>query len=367
MPSVQIRNNEATDIQGADVIRNGYQFMHEPIGGFAIWNGQFQLGSDPFPAEGWQTYSSVGTAYWNRQTNGVAGLYCARGGAVAMAIGPTICTLRYMPVDEDEDYDIECVARGKTANSRYSMGALCYDSAKAYIGTSWALANDTPGVAYVRESKTIGPTGDVAWVANTQYARPCWALQDDATLTDEWIEIDDCQFHHSVGVAAATIPRSVTLALNSFTTSKAAAVALLMAHGTAGVAYAPYAWRLDLNLFAEINIRFRLPLDWDSGAISCSIDYDSLASTSEDPAMRIYWSAISAGESTVADPAFIATDTLSIGMAPNILYQHTFTGTITPTAEEMIHLTLRSHIASVSQTFYIYIYAIRINYTAKCC
>jgi len=197
MPSVQIRNDQSTDIQGADVIRNGFQFLHEPIGGFAIWNGQFQLGGDPFP-EGWQTYSSVGTAYWNRETNGVAGLYCARGGAVAMAIGPTICTLRYMPVDEDENYDIECVAQGKTANSRYSMGALCYNSAKAYLGTAWALANNTPGVAYVRESRRIGPVGDVAWVANTAYARPCWALQNDATLTNEWIEIDDCQFKHSV-------------------------------------------------------------------------------------------------------------------------------------------------------------------------
>lgn len=204
MVAVQRRNDEAVDIQGADVIRNGYQFLMEPIGGFAIWNGQWSLGGDPFPS-GWQTYTSVGTAYWNRETNGVAGLYCARGGAVAMAVGPTICTLRYMPVDEDVNYGIECIARGKTVNSQYSMGALCFDSAKAYLGTAWALANDTPGVAYVRESKTIGPTGDVAWIANTQYARPCWALQDDATLTDEWIEIDDCQFHRAVAAGGTAV------------------------------------------------------------------------------------------------------------------------------------------------------------------
>ena len=194
MPSVQIRNDQATDIQGADVIRNAYQFFHEPIGDFGIWNGQFQLGSDPYPAEGWQTYSSVGTAYWNRQANGVAGLYCARGGAVAMAVGPTICTLRYMPVETTQNYDITCTARGNTVNSRYSMGALCYDTAKAYLGTTWALANSIPGLAYVRQNRVIGPGGDVNWIANTAYARPCWALQNDATLTNEWIEIDDCHF-----------------------------------------------------------------------------------------------------------------------------------------------------------------------------
>jgi len=341
--------------------------MLEPLGDFGIFNGQFQLGSDPYPAEGWQTYSSVGTAYWTRESNGIAGLYCARGGAVAMAIGPTICTLRYMPVDEDEDYDIECVAQGKTANSRYSMGALCYSGAKAYLGTVWALANDTPGVAWVRESKTIGPTGDVAWIANTKYARPCWALQDDATLTNEWIEIDDCQFHHSIGGGVATIDDSMYLALNSFCTSRAIGISGLVPRGTAAVTFRPYAWRMDLNYWAEMNIRFRLPLNWDSGSIACSIDFDFDTKSTEDPGLSVYWSAISAGESTVADPASAGAETVAVAPAADILYQHTFADTITPTAEEMIHLSLRTDPYSVAASLYIYIYSVRIDYTAKCC
>jgi len=197
MPSIQHRNNNLLDILAPDMIRNGYQYMHEPIGDFGIWNGQFQLGGDPFP-EGWEVYSMTGTAYWSREANGVAGKYCLRGGATGAAVGPTMCTLRYMPVDEDNDYDIECKARGLTGNSRYSMGALCYDSAKAYLGTVWALANDMPGVVWARQVKTIGPAGDVAWIKNTAYARPCWALQNDPTLGNEWIEIDDCRFLHSI-------------------------------------------------------------------------------------------------------------------------------------------------------------------------
>jgi len=194
MPSVQRRNDQSTDIQGADVISNGYQFMHEPIGDYGIWNGQFQLSGDPFP-EGWELLTTGTVA---RDTGGWAGNYCLKGGNAGMGTGGYAHTLRYFPVNDTErDYYISCVAKGSTANTLYNMGAICYDAAKAVTAIIWTLAapETAPGVAWVRRQRKIGPNGDVAWPANTRYCRPIWGLQTDQALTGEYIWIDDCQFH----------------------------------------------------------------------------------------------------------------------------------------------------------------------------
>jgi len=194
MPSIQHRNNNMPDILMPDVIRNGYRYMHEPIGDFGIWNGQFQLGGDPFP-EGWELWPT-GTIV--RDTGGWAGNYCLKGGNAGTGIGGYVNTLRYFPVnDTDRDYYISCVARGSTANTPYNMGAYCYDANKNLLGVVWTLAapETTPGVAWVRRQRKIGPNGDIAWPANTRYCRPCWGLQTNQGLTGEYIWIDDCQFH----------------------------------------------------------------------------------------------------------------------------------------------------------------------------
>jgi len=65
---------------------------------------------------------------------------------------------------------------------------------KASLGYVYSLNPFLPGVTWVTRQTRIGPNGDVAWLADTCYARVVVQLQYDATLAGAWAYADDIQF-----------------------------------------------------------------------------------------------------------------------------------------------------------------------------
>jgi len=194
---VQLRNSARFDLAGADAFQHGFQYLHEPLGDIAVWNGQFETGpgsgSPPGWPEGWELYTYTGGSV-SRVTGGFAGNYRMRGGQAGTGRGGYIVSLRYISVSEDDDYYIAAAFTATSVNGTVYLGCYCYDATKAYLGNAWAVSAATPGTSWVLYERRIGPTGDVAWQANTRYCRVVAILQYDNTLTNNYCYVDDIQF-----------------------------------------------------------------------------------------------------------------------------------------------------------------------------
>lgn len=197
MPPYQFRNPAMFDVGSSDVFRNGFQYLHEPLGGIAVWNGQFETGpGNGSPAgwpEGWELYTYAGGTV-DRVNGGFAGNWRMRGGQVGTGAGGYIVSLRFIPVSVSVDYNLGAAFIGSSVNSQIYLGCECYDAAKAGLGNVWTVGPVSPGVAWVHYQTVLGPAG-TAWPANTRYARVRCVLQSDATLTNDWAYVDHVEFY----------------------------------------------------------------------------------------------------------------------------------------------------------------------------
>jgi hypothetical protein len=199
----QSRNDEHNALHLPDLAGNGYQYWHEPFGDVGIWNGQFEQGPDTAP-EGWEVYTYAGGSV-TRTTGGLSGNYCMVGGQAGAGAGGYILSLRYIPVDLNTNYFLSAAFVGATANSRVSLGVECYTAAKVYIARATVVTNATPGVAWLRYHRRVGPAGDVAFPANTRYIRVIADLQNNAALNNDWAYVDDIQFQQAKPSQSATM------------------------------------------------------------------------------------------------------------------------------------------------------------------
>lgn len=197
MPSIQVRNDESQGIVQSDLAGNGYRSWHEPFGDMGVWNGQFETGPgsgspDGWP-EGWELILNNATSSITRVTGGWAGNWCMKGGNTGQDDGGYIRNLRYFPVDVDRNYYLAGAFKADTAAETISFGVECYSSAKALLGTVWALAAYAPGVNWAERQFRVGPAGDVALSANTRYVRVIVYLQSNKALAG-YAYCDDIQF-----------------------------------------------------------------------------------------------------------------------------------------------------------------------------
>ena len=190
MPSIQKLPSGMADILQGNLHGGTYKHFNEPVGGFEVWNGQFETGPSATQVEGWELHPNAGELINRVSTAPWAGGYHMTGQAVAGAPG-YIRSLRYFPVNEGRDYYIAMALRGNVAATTIQFGADCYDSAKAYLGrvNAYSAAPDTTW--HIRQ-RDIGPNGDVAWIQGTRYARVV-ANWNDATV-GRWMYVDDVQF-----------------------------------------------------------------------------------------------------------------------------------------------------------------------------
>ena len=198
MGSIQIHNAERDALQIPD--RQAYEHYHEPLGDFGVFNGQFEQGLAGRYAndlaqgvEGWELTPSAGGTV-DRVTGGLAGNWRIRGGQAGTGQGGSAITWKYIPVDEDRDYYISAAFIANDAAATVFLQVFCYTAAKAFIGAANAVNGATPGTSWVRYQRNIGPNGDVAWPANTRYARVRVFLQFNGSLTGAFAYVDDVQF-----------------------------------------------------------------------------------------------------------------------------------------------------------------------------
>jgi len=186
------------DILGADLMGNRFEYMHEPIGDFGVWNGQFELGTiddnTVEQPEGWEVAAFAGGSMTLDPT-GLCGAYCYKGGQAGNGTGGTLHSLRFIPVSEDREYMLSAAIKPSTIQTTVSLGVSCYNAAQAFIATALPLNAALIGAAgvWVRRQVRIGPMGDVAFPAGTRYVRVYIALSDTA-LVNNWAYVDDVQF-----------------------------------------------------------------------------------------------------------------------------------------------------------------------------
>jgi len=196
----QLHNDQRATLLIPDVTMNGAQYLHEPIGDFGVWNGQFETpegsGSPAGWPEGWEITLYDPDSTVTRVTGGVAGKWCMKGGHPGPGAqrGGYIHTNRYFMVDENRDYYISAAFKGSSVNSQVYLGARCYDANKVLLADTYPVSGLRPGVNWVRYQRRIGPNGDSAWPAGTRYARPIAILQYDNTLINDYAYVDDIQF-----------------------------------------------------------------------------------------------------------------------------------------------------------------------------
>ena len=195
---IQRRNAQHSILHQPEVIRNGVQYMAEPLGGFGVWNGQFeQPGFDRATnAGGWETYPADANSVLQRVSGGDAGYWCFRGGnTLANARGGYLLSLCYIPVAESRSYGLLGTFRGSAAGATISFGVYCYSAAKAFIAQNDVLTNTAPGVAWNNADTTVGPGGTVAWAAGTHYARIYVYLQfANNQAAGVYAEVDNVMF-----------------------------------------------------------------------------------------------------------------------------------------------------------------------------
>lgn len=200
---IQRRNVSHSILHQPDLFRNGIQYLQEPIGGFGVWNGQFeQPAFDTVSgAGGWEVTPPPApedlTMVMERVTGGLAGNWCFRGGNTnANQRSGYLRQLCYMPVDESRLYNIYCAARSTNGVESFGMGCLCYTAAKVLIAQANAVAVVGLPAAWTRYASSIGPAGAVAWPAGTRYARVSAWLQYGtvAIPANSLVYIDDIGF-----------------------------------------------------------------------------------------------------------------------------------------------------------------------------
>lgn len=194
MPN-QERNLEHNLIHTPDLAGNGYEYVHEPIGDFGVWNGQFEIG----PVGPWalcENWEAINVNFVvERVTGGFAGNWCIRGGGPGQNTGGDIISGKYIPVSVTRDYYIAAAMYSTTGAGQAFLGCRCYDAAKAYLGSVWPLNAAVIPAAWTMYQRIIGPTGDTAFSANTKYIRVVASLQTNAVPpAGEYVYIDDVQF-----------------------------------------------------------------------------------------------------------------------------------------------------------------------------
>jgi hypothetical protein len=194
---IQRRNVGHQVLHQPDIFRNGIQYLQEPIGGFGVWNGQFeQPGFDAATnAGGWEAWPDNATSFVYRTTGGDAGNWCFRGGnTAANQVGGYLYSLCYIPVATSRSYGLLGTFRGSAAGATISFGCACYTAAKVFIAYALTINNVAPGLAWVNSDGVMGP-GGTAWAANTHYARICVYLQGDHTqAAGVYAEVDNVMF-----------------------------------------------------------------------------------------------------------------------------------------------------------------------------
>lgn len=199
---IQKRNDEHSYLHAPDLLPNDYADWHEPIGGFGAWNGQFECGPDDAP-EGWELYSYAGGTI-GRINGGVCGNYRICAGHVGAGTGGYLLSNRYFMVSENREYFIGGVLWANDVAATAHLGLVCYDVTKTFLAYAWAVSVN-PGLTPVRYQKRIGPLGDVAWPANTRYARIVVILQLNAALIGAYSYCDDIQFAPIQAATSSTL------------------------------------------------------------------------------------------------------------------------------------------------------------------
>jgi len=195
----QPRNDERIPLLSPDVFRNQFEALHEPIGGFGVWNGQFEVGQPlNYPTgvpEGWEVVLLAATSYATHTlSGGYAGANCMRLGSVNITdVGADLLNLRYFAINSGRDYTLAFAAQGSAAGTTLRAGLACYDAAKTYLGAALTDALWAPGIVWTRRVRGIGPAGVVAWIANTRYAR-LFVIGNWGGAANNWIEVDDVSF-----------------------------------------------------------------------------------------------------------------------------------------------------------------------------
>lgn len=208
----QPRNTEHIGLQRADTMGRRKTSIPRPLESFGLWNGDFELGDphdadspNPYQPDGWGATNFAGGSL-ERVAGGVVGNYAMRGGQVGVGAGSQIVTTDFYPVDETFEYFLSGVLWSNNAAATASLGALCYNANKTYLGAVWPLNAVAVPVAAVRRQVRIGPRGDATWWAagGTRYARITAALQQNVALANAWVYLDDVQFRK---LTATTSPQ----------------------------------------------------------------------------------------------------------------------------------------------------------------
>lgn len=194
---IQRYNGERDALQTPE--RTIYQVITEPLGGFGLWNGQFEQGPDgQFPGiEGWEVTLDDGNSVVERyNTQQRAGLYCVCGyNTAANATAGAITSVRYLPVNMQDHYLLSVSMLGSSATAQFDVSVECYTTAKVYISTVDALTAYAPGTSWVDRKVRFGPSGDAAFAANTVYVRVKISLQvNGATLANTASYVDNVWF-----------------------------------------------------------------------------------------------------------------------------------------------------------------------------
>ena len=198
----QPRNSEHIGLQRADTMGRRKSSIPRPIGNIGIWNGDFELGDphhddspNPYRPDGWDATNYAGGSL-ERVTGGMVGNYCMRGGQAGMGAGSQIVTTDYFPVDETQNYYLAAYIWSNDVLATVSLGALCYNANKTYLGAVWPLNTVGTLLAATKRQLRIGPQGDVTWwgAGGTRYARISAALQQNVARTGAWVYLDDVQF-----------------------------------------------------------------------------------------------------------------------------------------------------------------------------
>jgi len=245
MGSIQLRNDEDETIHGADQFQQGFEYLHEPIGDFGVWNGQFEVAeqrSGDLRPEGWEVNADAAGSLI-RDSVGACGRWCMRGGRAGVGTGGNIVSLRYIPVYEvsqgGRDYYIACAFSSDNGVGAARLGVHCYNALKVFLFTVWAVTIPNVPPGWVWHQRKIGPNGDVQLPVATRYIRVVIDLQYDSGVAD-FVYVDDVQFQqmkmaYSPGIrliggriSAAGAGQSVKSALPIFTLIAGTAITITL-------------------------------------------------------------------------------------------------------------------------------------------
>lgn len=237
---VQMANAEAGELWKPEFFGNAFENLHEPLGDFGVWNGQFEIGPDSYP-EGWEL-QATGTQVLTRTTGGLAGNYCMMGGDTGAGVGPILLSLRYIPVDETRAYYVGGAFRASAVTGTVNFGVYCYSAAKAYLGTAWPLTAVAPGVAWVRYERRVGAGTFAAFPAGTRYVRVMVQLQTTAVLPGVYSYCDDIQFQQLKATHSPLITLDSAYVTNTVSATNNTGVGVIHAQLNLTVTERGYIW-----------------------------------------------------------------------------------------------------------------------------